>query len=354
MSDAATNAMRVLYFTRPMEQSFLDVLDKDGGFVLERRYLTDPDEEIFAALGETHVYSISSAKDELPKQYWGGASLFERCPNILMLSTYGAGYDVCDLEAATAAGVAVVNQAGGNKEGVAEHALAMMLTVCKNLIAADRAVRRGGITDRDAFKGTELKDKTVGIIGIGYVGTRLAELCKGLFGCDIVAYDPLLTAEEIAAKGARKVGSLHELAAVSDFVSLNCPLIPTTRGMIDASVFNAMKDGAIYVATARGYIHDEEALVAALKSGKLAGAGIDVWDIEPPPTTHPLLAMENVILSPHTAGITYESRRNIAKIAAEQLVEVRNGQKPPRLLNPDVWPRFQERFEAEFGVRPVD
>lgn len=354
MNDASLNAMRLLYFTRPMEQSFLDVIEKDGGFTVERRVLTDSDDEIFKALAETHVYSISSAKDELPRQYWGEASLFERCPNILMLSTYGAGYDVCDLEAATAAGVAVVNQAGGNKEGVAEHALAMMLTVAKKLIISDRAVRRGGITDRDVFKGVELKDKTVGIIGIGHVGSRVAEFCKGLFNCEVLAFDPLLTAAEIAAKGAAKVESLHEMVAACDFVSLNCPLIPTTRGMIDKSVFDAMKDGAIYVATARGYIHDEPALVEALQSGKLAGAGIDVWDIEPPPTDHPLLAMDNVILSPHTAGITIESRRNIAKIAAEQLVEVRNGKKPPRLLNPEVWPKFQDRFKATFGMRPED
>jgi D-3-phosphoglycerate dehydrogenase len=352
MTDAATNAMRVLYFTRPMEQSFLDVLDKDGGFVIERKHLTDPEDALFEALNDTHVYSISSAKDELPRQFWGEKALFDRCPNILMLSTYGAGYDVCDLEAATAAGVAVVNQAGGNKEGVAEHALAMMLTVAKRIMPADQAVRRGGITERDVFKGVELKDKTVGIIGIGHVGGRLAELCKGLFNCRIVAFDPLLTKEEIAAKGAEKYDSLHEMVAQADFVSLNCPLIPTTRGMVDKSVFDAMKDGAIYVATARGYIHVEDALVEALKSGKLYGAGIDVFDIEPPPTDHELLKLDNVIVSPHTAGITKESRSNIAKIAAEQLVEVRNGKRPPRLLNPEVWPKFQERFEAIFGVRP--
>lgn len=354
MNDASQNAMRLLYFTRPMEQTFLDVLDSAGGFSIERRHLTDSEDSLFQALGEAHVYSISSAKDELPKQFWGVESLFARCPNILMLSTYGAGYDVCDLEAATKAGVAVVNQAGGNKEGVAEHALAMMLTVSKRLIEADRAIRRGGITDRDVYKGTELKDKTVGIIGIGHVGGRLAELCKGLFDCRIVAYDPLLSKAEIAAKGAEKVDSLHEMVAQADFVSLNCPLIPTTRGMVDKSVFDAMKDGAIYVATARGYIHDETALIEALNSGKLVGAGIDVWDIEPPPTDHPLLQMDNVVLSPHTAGITQESRRNIAKIAAEQLVEVRNGKKPPRLLNPDVWPAFQDRFQAVFGFRPAD
>jgi D-3-phosphoglycerate dehydrogenase len=124
--------------------------------------------------------------------------------------------------------------------------------------------------------------------------------------------------------------------------------------MVDASVFGAMREGTIYVATARGYIHQEAALIEALQSGRLAGAGIDVWDIEPPPTDHPLLAMDNVILSPHTAGVTYESRRNIAKITAEQLVGVRDGVKPPRLLNPEVWPKFQDRFEAVFGIRPQD
>ncbi len=348
------NAMRLLYFNRPMEQTFLDVLDADGGFAIEKRQLAEPLADNLAALAEAHVYSISSAKDELPRPLWGEADLFKRCPNLLLLSTYGAGYDVCDLGDATAAGVAVVNQAGGNLEGVAEHALAMMLTVAKRLIVADRKVRRGEVTDRDVFKGTELKGKTVGIIGLGHVGGRLAALCKGLFECEVVAYDPYLSADQIAAKGAVKVDSLQDLAARSDFVSLNCPLTPETRGMVDASVFGAMRDGAIYVATARGYIHDEAALAQALQSGKLVGAGIDVWDIEPPPLDHPLLAMDNVILSPHTAGITVESRRNIAKIAAEQLIEIRDGKKPPRLLNPAVWPKFQDRFEAVFGLRPAD
>jgi D-3-phosphoglycerate dehydrogenase len=348
------NAMNVLYFDYVMDPIFLDLLEADGGFAIDRRTLKASESENIEALSRTHVYQISSAKDELPKGFWGGAELFARCPNILLLSTYGAGYDVCDLDAATAAGVAVVNQAGGNKEGVAEHALAMMLTVAKKIINADRATRRGNITDRTAFKGIELNDKTVGIIGIGHVGTRLAAMCKGIFNCRVLAYDPLLSAETVAARGAEKVESLHEMVAQCDFVSLNCPLIPTTRGMVDASVFDAMKKGAIYVATARGYIHDEVALTAALASGHLAGAGLDVWDIEPPPADHPILAMDNVIVSPHTAGVTFESRRNIAKITAEQLIAIRDGEKPPRLLNPEVWPKFQERFQAVYGIRPAD
>ncbi len=348
------NAMRLLYFDRVMEQTFLDVLDQDGGFAIEKRELGDDLEANLAALAETHVYSISSAKDELPKPLWGEKQLFERCPNILMLSTYGAGYDVCDLDDATAAGIAVVNQAGGNLEGVAEHALAMMLTVAKKLIVSDRHMRAGKVKAREVFKGVELKGKTVGIIGIGHVGGRLAALCNGLFDCKVLAYDPYLTKEEIAAKGAEKVDSLKAVAEASDFVSMNCPLTPETRGMLDRAFFDAMREGAIYVATARGYIHDEDALADALESGKLFGAGLDVWDIEPPPTDHRLLQIENVIVSPHTAGITVESRRNIAKIAAEQLIDVRDGRKPPRLLNPAVWPQFQDRFEAVFGLRPAD
>lgn len=348
------NAMNLIYFDTLMDPVMLEILEADGGFAIDKRARHDDLESNIAALRQAHVYQINSAKDELPRPLWGEAPLFQQCPNLLLLSTSGAGYDVCDLEAATAAGVAVVNQAGGNKEGVAEHALAMMLTVAKKIIDADRATRKGGITDRVAFKGIELNDKTVGIIGIGHVGTRLAEMCRGLFNCRVLAYDPLLTAAEVKARGAEKVESLHEMVGECDFVSLNCPLIPTTRGMVDAGVFAAIKPGAIYVATARGYIHDEQALTEALASGHLAGAGLDVWDIEPPPVDHPILAMDNVIVSPHTAGVTFESRRNIAAITAEQLIAIRNGEKPPRLLNPEVWPQFQERFQAVYGIRPAD
>lgn len=348
------NAMNLIYFDTVMDPIMLNILEADGGFAVDKRGRHDDLEANYEALRQAHVYQINSAKDELPRPLWGEAPLFEQCPNLLMLSTSGAGYDVCDLEAATKAGVAVVNQAGGNKEGVAEHALAMLLTVAKKIIDADRATRKGGITDRVAFKGIELNNKTVGIIGIGHVGTRLADMCRGIFNCHILAYDPPLSAEQVKARGAEKCESLHEMVAQCDFVSLNCPLIPTTRGMVDASVFNAMKDGAIYVATARGYIHDETALTEALRSGKLAGAGLDVWDIEPPPVDHPILAMDNVIVSPHTAGVTFESRRNIAKITAEQLIAVRDGKKPDRLLNPEVWPVFQERFQAVYGSKPED
>jgi len=134
-------------------------------------------------------------------------------------------------------------------------------------------------------------------------------------------------------------------------VSLHCPRDASTLRMMDAAAFARMKQGAIFVTTARGGIHDEAALCAALGSGHLAGAGLDVWDVEPPPLDHPLLALGNVVASFHTAGVTHEARRNMAAIAAEQIVGVLKGGRPPRLINPEVWPAYAARFQAVLGAR---
>jgi D-3-phosphoglycerate dehydrogenase len=137
--------------------------------------------------------------------------------------------------------------------------------------------------------------------------------------------------------------SLPQLLAQSDIVSLHCPRDASTLKLIDAAAFARMKKGAIFVSTARGGIHDEVALVQAMQSGHIAGAGLDVWDQEPPPLDHPLLAMDNVYATFHTAGVTHEARRNVASIAAEQIVALLAGERPPRLINPEVWPAFEQR-----------
>jgi D-3-phosphoglycerate dehydrogenase len=176
---------------------------------------------------------------------------------------------------------------------------------------------------------------------MGHVGTRVAALAKA-FGLDVIATDPLLPDDEILRRGARAV-SLDQLLAQADIVSLHCPRDPSTLKMIDAAAFARMKRGALFISTARGGIHDEQALVAALRSGQLAGAGIDVWDQEPPPLDHPLLAMDNVYATFHTAGVTHEARRNVARIAAQQIAALLAGGRPPRLVNPEVWPAFEQR-----------
>ncbi|MCE3270096.1 MAG: D-3-phosphoglycerate dehydrogenase (phosphoglycerate dehydrogenase)-like protein [Ramlibacter sp.] len=292
-------------------------------------------------LAAAHVYHVSAAKDELPREWFAGPDLLARCPQLLAVSSSGAGYDTVDVAACTAAGVAVVNQAGGNATSVAEHTLAMMLGVSRRMIECDRRMRREQGFTREDVMGREIHGKTVGLVGLGHVGTRVAALAKA-FGMDVIAADPLLPDDEIVRRGARAV-TFDQLLAQADFVSLHCPRDATTLKMMDAKAFARMKKGAIFVTTARGGIHDEQALVDALQSGHLAGAGVDVWDREPPPLDHPLLAMDNVFASFHIAGVTHECRRNVAQMAAEQIALLLAGGRPPRLVNPEAWPRFEER-----------
>jgi D-3-phosphoglycerate dehydrogenase len=292
-------------------------------------------------LAAAHVYHVSAAKDELPQEWFVRADLLARCPQLLCVSSSGAGYDTVDVPACTAAGVAVVNQSGGNAASVAEHTFGLMLGVSRRMVEGDRRLRRETGYSREDVMGHELQGKTLGVVGIGHTGSRVAALGKA-FGMQVIATDPLLSPEEIARRGARAV-TFADLLAQSDVVSLHCPRDASTLKMMNADAFARMKQGAIFMTTARGGIHDEAALAQALRSGHLAGAGIDVWDQEPPPLDHPLLAMDNVYGTFHTAGVTHEARRNVAGIAAEQIAGVLAGARPPRLVNPEVWPAYEKR-----------
>jgi D-3-phosphoglycerate dehydrogenase len=199
--------------------------------------------------------------------------------------------------------------------------------------------------------GGEIQGKTIGIVGLGNVGRRIAALCNGLFGMKVLAYDPYLSADEMAARGGEKV-ELDELLRRSDYVSISCPLNKETRGMIGARQFALMQPHAYFITTARGFIHDEAALFEALRDKRIAGAGLDVWAKEPPPPDHPLLQFDNVVASPHTAGVTREARENMGRIAAEQMLDTLDGKRPPRIINPEVWPAYAKRFERTFGFAP--
>jgi D-3-phosphoglycerate dehydrogenase len=278
--------------------------------------------------------------------------LLARCPDLLAVSTSGAGYDTVDAAACTAAGVIVVNQSGANADAVAEHALAMMLSLSKKIPQADRSLRSERRPSREHFKGWNARGRTLGLVGIGNTGRRLARMCGAGLEMKVLAYDPYLSGEEIRERGAAKV-DLATLLAESRFVSIHCPYNDETRGLIGAREFAAMQPGSYLITTARGGVVDENALAAALKSGHLAGAGVDVWDEEPPPVSHPLLALDNVIATQHTAGITHDSRDNMSNWNAQQVVGILRGERPPRLVNPDAWPRFARRFEKIFGALPV-
>jgi D-3-phosphoglycerate dehydrogenase len=173
-------------------------------------------------------------------------------------------------------------------------------------------------------------------------------MCKAALNMRVLAYDPYLDATTIAARGGEKV-SLEQLLAQSDFVSICCPLTKESRKMFGAAQFAAMQPHAIFITTARGFIHDENDLATALRDKKIAGAGLDVWEDEPPSPSHPLMQFDNVVVSPHTAGVTGDARRNMATIAAEQLRNTLAGERPERIVNPEVWPRYRERFAKALG-----
>jgi D-3-phosphoglycerate dehydrogenase / 2-oxoglutarate reductase len=348
MADTTKRVFYVRYVAHPV---YADILAKRPDIRLDRLENDSADEIARPILAAAHAYQVGSARDELAARYHVTKALLARMPNLLIVSTNGAGYDTVNVQDCTAAGVLVVNQAGGNAEAVAQHVLAMLLCLAKRIIETDRALRRGALADRNAFPGCETHGRTIGIVGLGNVGRRIAALCGGMLGMQVLAYDPYLTADEIAARGATKV-ALDDLLRRAHFVSINCPLTDETRGMIGARELALMPPHAYLITTARGFIHDEQALFEALREKRIAGAGLDVWDKEPPPPDHSLLQLDNVLASPHTAGFTPEARRNMAAIAAEQMLACLDGKRPPRLVNPDAWPAYAQRFQRAFGFAP--
>ena len=351
VSTVKENVKRVFYVRFLNHPIYLDLIATRPEIRLDKLENDTPDAAAVPIVSAAHAYQVSSARDELPAKFHVNKDLIARAPNILIVSTGGAGYDTVNVKDCTDAGVLVVNQTGGNADAVAAHVLAMVLMLSKQIIQTNHALRKGTMHDRNAFMGNDINNRTIGIIGLGNVGRRIAKLCNTLFDMQVLAYDPLLDEKTIAERGATKV-SLDELLRRSDFVSINCPLDDTTRNMISTREFGLMQKHAYFITAARGFIHDEKALEDALRSKQIAGAGLDVWSKEPPAMDHPLLQFDNVIASPHTAGVTREARANMGKFAAEQLILTLDGKKPPRMVNPEVWPAYAKRFERTFGIRP--
>jgi D-3-phosphoglycerate dehydrogenase / 2-oxoglutarate reductase len=347
----SVNTKRVFYVKYLADPVYAEILGARDDVRLDRLENESPDEEAGPVLAAAQVYQIGSARDEIARRFHVDAALIARMPELLVVSTNGVGYDTVDVKACTEAGILVVNQAGGNREAVAEHALGMLIALSKRIPETNLVMRRERLADRNAYMGNDVFGKTVGIVGLGNVGTRLAELCRGLFAMQVLAYDPYLSAAACTGRGAEKV-ELADLMGRSDYVSVSCPLTAETRGMVGAGEFALMRPGAYFISTARGHIHDEAALADALTRRQIAGAGLDVWATEPPPFDHPLLTFDNVLVSPHTAGVTRETRHNMGRIAAAQVLDALDGKNVSRKVNPEAWPRYAQRFAATFGFKP--
>lgn len=348
-SEAPVNRKPLIFFERFFDSIAEKILGEQDDIDLVKLRYDGPQPDNWAAFSRACAYQIG-ARTELIEPWFGNAALIARSPQLLAICSIGAGYDVIDVDACSAAGIIVCSQSGTNFEPVAEHAIGMILNLSKKISLSNRALLRGGAADRMDVAGNDVVGKTVGIVGIGAIGTRTATFCRA-FDMTVLAYDPYLTAEQIAARGAEKV-EFAELLARSDFITTHCPRTSETLGMFDEAAFAQMKPTAYFINTARGRIHSETALLDALKRGVIAGAGIDVFDHEPPPPDHPLLLLDNVIATPHTAGMTAETFYNMSVKTAEQWMELLRGRVPPRLVNPEVWPHYSDRFEKIIGFRP--
>ena len=347
----AANIKRVGRLDLWLNPVFNEMLGKESDIELRIAAHKGVEADVWDVLSRAHVYQVSSAINELPAPYQVRDALIARCPELLCVSAGGAGLDTVDIEACTRAGIAVVNQSGANAQSVAELAFGLILAVARKIPESDLLLHTERGFPRERLMGTEVSGSTLGLIGIGNTGSRSAAIAKG-FGMKVLAFDPLLTAEEVERRGGTSVDFVT-LLAQADAISVHCPLDKSTAKMFDAAAFAAMKKGSIFVSTARGGIHDEAALYDAIKGDHVFGAGLDVWDLEPPPIDHPLLTLPNVVATFHTAGVTHQARRNVATWAADQIIHLLKGHKPPRIVNPEVWPTFMVRYERAFGARKV-
>ncbi|MSP00217.1 MAG: 3-phosphoglycerate dehydrogenase [Acetobacteraceae bacterium] len=334
-----------------MSPAAVEILSGREDIDLVRLEYAAPESDNFDEMQRAHGYQ-THPRTELKEPWFGNAALLARCPNILAISSTGAGYDMIDVDDCTAAGVIVVNQSGTNKEGVAEHALGLILSLSKKIAVSEKAMRTVANMDRRFYEGNDIRGKTIGIVGIGNIGTRVAELCRGLFQMKVLAYDPYLTAEQITARGGIKT-DLPDLLRQSDYVTVHCPRTKESFGLLGVEQFALMKPSAYFINTARGGIHDEPALAAAVSQGKIAGAGLDVFLQEPPDLDHPLLHIDNIIVTPHNAGLTTESVHEMVTATARQWIDIFHGKAPPRLVNPEAWPLYSERFTRLLGFAPA-
>jgi D-3-phosphoglycerate dehydrogenase len=269
-------------------------------------------------------------------------SLMAACPQLKVVGRHGVGLDTVDIPAATRLGVAVVHAPGSNSQAVAEHALMMMLVCVKKTLYQDKLTRAGdwGAKRTSANTAhTELAGKTLGIIGVGNIGRRVAKFA-GAIGMKVLGYDKYVPADEIRRRGAEPVESLELLLPQVDVLTCHTPLTPETKHMINDKTLALMKRGAVYVNTSRGGVQEEHALFEALARGQLGAAGIDVFEEEPCPVDNPLLNLENVVLSTHMAGVTREATARASVQVTSEMLRVLRGEMPDVLVNPEVGPRL--------------
>ena len=319
--------MAKVYVTRSILEEGVELLKKEGFQVdvnPENKVLSK-DELKKAIVGADGVLCLLTDKID-------GEVLDAAGPSLKIVANYAVGYDNIDIAAAKQRNVMITNTPGVLTEAVAEHAFALLITMAKHIVEADRFTREGKYEQWDpkGFLGPQLQGKTLGILGLGRIGSRVAEIGNKGFGMKIIYYDVKQNPEFEQQLGAT-FGSVEEVLKNSDFVSIHVPLLPETKHLVGKNQLSMMKKDAILINTSRGPVVDEQALVEALKNKVIAGAGLDVYENEP--TLTPGLAdLPNVVLTPHIASGTFEARNAMSKLAAENIIAALKGQEPPNLV----------------------
>ena len=273
--------------------------------------------------------------------------IIEAAPRLRVIGRHGVGYDTIDVAAATELGIPVVYTPAANTESVAEVTVGFIICLGRKILSAHHAMISGELTSdsvtlpvmaqRRGLVNRDLRGKTLGVIGVGRIGSAVSQKMIAAFGMKVLGYDPYVSMQVLAGYGVEKVDRLEEMLPACDFVTIHCPGGAETRQMLNARTLALMKPTAYLINTARGSIVDELALVDALQRKHIAGAAIDVFDPEPPRPENPLFKLANVIVTPHFCAMTTESLYNMSTMVAQGVLDVLNDQRPLYLVNPEIW-----------------
>ncbi len=279
------------------------------------------------------------------------AASLTQSDDLLAIGRFGVGYDSVDVDACTKNDVLAMITTGAVDRPVAEATIGWMLALTHHMLTKDRLVRTGQWDDRTRYMGCELRDRTLGVIGLGGIGRTLVSLLQGFGMRQPIAFDPGVSADAFKELGVRCV-SLDELLTTADFISIHCPLNEKTRGLIGAAEIARMRPAAYLLNTARGGIVNEDALFDALSNHRIAGAALDCFEVEPVTQPHRFGRLENVILAPHSIAWTAELFRDIGRTACQSMLDLSNGQRPVGVLNSELFGResFRTKWSRIIGI----
>ena len=294
---------------------------------------------------QAYLEALQEVDGMVARKVHVGAEEMDRAPGMKIIARHGVGLDSVDLEEATRRGIVVTNTPGANRESVAELALSFMLALARRIPQAQKAMANmpkgdigifSALLKQYSLTGIDLEGKSLGIIGTGRIGSTVGRKCIAAFDMKVKGYDPYVSSEAMKSFGVEKVERLEDMLPEGDFLTVHCPLTQETKGIVGKKELARMKKGAYVVNTARGGIVNEKALLEALNSGHIAGAALDVWEVEPPDPKDPLLNHPNFIGTPHYAGTTEESLHRVGIAAVEEVIRVLRGDPPLYPVNPEV------------------